>query len=45
MSRLLSERTGFTWLDVSKLAIENKSLEVYDEQYQSYVLDEDKVIC
>ncbi|XP_058808338.1 adenylate kinase isoenzyme 6 [Phymastichus coffea] len=44
IAKMLSERTGFNWLDISKLAIENKSLEVYDEQYQSYILDEDKLL-
>lgn len=44
MSRMLSEKTGLKWLDVSKLAIENECLDEYDEVYQCSVLDEDKVI-
>lgn len=44
MSRMLSEKTGLKWLDVSKLAIENECLDEYDEVYQCSVLDEEKVI-
>jgi len=44
MSRMLSQKTGLEWLDVSKLAIENECLDEYDEEYQCSVLDEDKVI-
>ncbi|XP_001604028.1 adenylate kinase isoenzyme 6 [Nasonia vitripennis] len=44
LSRLLAERTGFGWLDVSKLAIEHKCLESFDEEYQCPVLDEDKLL-
>ncbi|XP_015522651.1 adenylate kinase isoenzyme 6 [Neodiprion pinetum] len=44
MCRLLAERSGLTWLEVSKLAIENKCLEEYDEVYRCPVLDEDKLL-
>ena len=44
MSRILSEKTGLTWIDVSKFAIEKECLEGYDEVYQCPILDEDKVI-
>ncbi|XP_031832573.1 adenylate kinase isoenzyme 6 [Nomia melanderi] len=44
MCRLLSERTGLTWIDVSKFAIENKCLEEYDDVYQCPILDEDKLL-
>jgi broad-specificity NMP kinase len=44
MSRLLAEKTGLQWLDVSKLAIKNGCIDEYDEEYQCNVLDEDKVI-
>lgn len=44
MSRILSEKTGLTWIDVSKFAIEKECLEEYDEMYQCPILDEDKVI-
>lgn len=44
MSRMLSEKSGLVWLDVSKLAIENECLEEYDEVYQCRVLDEEKVM-
>lgn len=43
MCRMLSEKTGLVWLDVSKLAIEHACLEEYDEVYQCPILDEDKV--
>ncbi|KAI4485957.1 hypothetical protein M0804_006446 [Polistes exclamans] len=44
MCRLLSERTGLDWLEVSKLAIEHNCLEEYDEVYQCPILDEDKLL-
>ncbi|XP_015594523.1 adenylate kinase isoenzyme 6 [Cephus cinctus] len=44
MCRIVAERTGLTWLDVSKLAIDNKCLEEFDEEYQCPVLDEDKLL-
>ncbi|XP_014474700.1 PREDICTED: adenylate kinase isoenzyme 6 [Dinoponera quadriceps] len=44
MSRMLSEKSGLVWLDVSKLAIENECLEEYDEVYQCRVLDEEKLL-
>jgi len=44
MSKLLAERTGLTWLDVSKLAIEGKCTEEFDEEYQCRILDEDKLL-
>ncbi|XP_078041590.1 adenylate kinase isoenzyme 6 isoform X2 [Augochlora pura] len=44
MCRVLSERTGLTWIDVSKFAIENKCLEEYDDVYQCPILDEDKLL-
>lgn len=44
MSRILSEKTGLAWIDVSKFAIENKCLKEYDEVYQCPILDEDEVI-
>lgn len=43
MAQILAERTGFTWLDVSKLAVENNCLESYDTEYQCEVLNEDQV--
>ncbi|KAF7387234.1 hypothetical protein HZH68_012911 [Vespula germanica] len=44
MCRMLSEKTGLVWLDVSKLAIEHECLEEYDEVYQCPILDEDKLL-
>ncbi|XP_076303027.1 adenylate kinase isoenzyme 6-like [Lasioglossum baleicum] len=44
MSRTLSEKTGLTWIDVSKFAIEKECLEEYDEVYQCPILDEDKLL-
>lgn len=44
MAKILAERTKLTWRDVSKIAIEKKCLEDYDEVYKCPVLDEDKVI-
>ncbi|XP_076177608.1 adenylate kinase isoenzyme 6 isoform X2 [Ptiloglossa arizonensis] len=44
MSRLLSEKTGLTWINVSEFAIENKCLEEYDEIYQCPILDADKLL-
>ncbi|XP_012256167.1 adenylate kinase isoenzyme 6 isoform X2 [Athalia rosae] len=42
--RLLAEKTGLTWLEVSKIAIENRCLEEYDEVYRCPVLNEDKLL-
>lgn len=42
--RLLAEKAALTWLEVSKLAIDNKCLEEYDEVYRCPVLDEDKLL-
>ncbi|XP_011494333.1 PREDICTED: adenylate kinase isoenzyme 6 [Ceratosolen solmsi marchali] len=44
LSRLLSERTNLIWLDVSKLAVDNKCLESYDQNYQCQILNEDKLL-
>ncbi|XP_076667992.1 adenylate kinase isoenzyme 6 isoform X1 [Andrena cerasifolii] len=44
MSRILSEKTGLAWIDVSKFAIENKCLKEYDEVYQCPILDEDELL-
>lgn len=44
MSRMLSEKTGLKWLDVSKLATENACLDEFDEVYQCRVLDEEKLL-
>ncbi|KAI4498702.1 hypothetical protein M0802_006169 [Mischocyttarus mexicanus] len=44
MCRMLSEKTGLDWLEVSKLAIEHNCLEEYDEVYQCPILDEDKLL-
>ncbi|KAJ8679274.1 hypothetical protein QAD02_015061 [Eretmocerus hayati] len=44
MSELLAERTGFTWLDVSKLAVENGCVESYDEDYRCSVINEDQLL-
>ncbi|XP_032662771.1 adenylate kinase isoenzyme 6 [Odontomachus brunneus] len=44
MAHMLSDVSGMVWLDVSKLAVENKCLEEYDEVYQCRVLDEDKLL-
>ncbi|XP_012277074.1 adenylate kinase isoenzyme 6 [Orussus abietinus] len=40
----LAGKTGLIWLDVSKIAVENKCLEEFDEVYQCPVLDEDKLL-
>lgn len=42
--RQLSEVTGLTWLEVSRIAKENDCLSEYDEVYKCPVLDEDKVL-
>ncbi|EZA57763.1 Adenylate kinase isoenzyme [Ooceraea biroi] len=44
MSRMLAEKTGLQWLDVSELAIKNGCLDDYDEVYQCSILDEDKLL-
>lgn len=44
LSRMLSEKTDLTWIDISKLAIEKKCVEEYDEVYQCPILDEYKLI-
>ncbi|KAG7201743.1 hypothetical protein KM043_004465 [Ampulex compressa] len=44
LSRMLAEKTGMTWIDVSKLAVEKKCLEEYDAVYRCPVLDEDKLL-
>lgn len=43
LSKELTERTGFQWLEVSKLAKDWGCLSGFDEEYQCSVLDEDKV--
>lgn len=40
----LAERTGFEWLELSKRAKDWDCLEEYDEEYQSSVIDEDKLL-
>lgn len=42
MCKMLSEKTGLTWLDVNALAFEHKCVESYDEVYKCPILDEDK---
>ncbi|KAJ1521309.1 hypothetical protein ONE63_002987 [Megalurothrips usitatus] len=44
LSRDLAERTGFEWLELSKLAKDWSCLSGFDEEYQSSVLDEDKLL-
>lgn len=44
MSRKLATATGLEWIDVSKLAIDKKCLEEYDEVYKCPILDEDKLL-
>jgi adenylate kinase len=44
LSRILCEKTGLIYIDVSQLAIEKGCLEDYDEIYDCPILDEDKVI-
>ncbi len=43
VSRLLAEKLGCIHLDVSRCVIENRMYVSYDEERQSYVIDEDKV--
>ncbi|XP_075215011.1 adenylate kinase isoenzyme 6 [Lycorma delicatula] len=40
----LAKRTGFEWLEVSKIAKQCDCLESYDEKYECHVLDEDKLL-
>ncbi|CAG9856187.1 unnamed protein product [Phyllotreta striolata] len=40
----LSELTGLTWLDISKIAKDHDCLEGFDETYQCSYLDEDKLL-
>ena len=40
LSRQLAERTELVWRDVSKLAVENKCLNEYDDKYKCPVLNE-----
>ncbi|GLV43184.1 Adenylate kinase 6 [Carabus blaptoides fortunei] len=44
LCRKLSEVTGLTWLEVSRIAKENDCLSEYDEVYKCPVLDEDKLL-
>ncbi|KAJ8736079.1 hypothetical protein PYW08_006735 [Mythimna loreyi] len=44
LSRLLAERTKFTWREVSKLAEEYSCLDEYDPEYQCPFLNEDKLL-
>lgn len=44
MCKMLSEKTGLTWLDVNALAFEYKCVESYDEVYKCPILDEDKLL-
>lgn len=43
MCKLLNEKTGYAWLEISKIAIESGCTEEWDEEYKCPVLDEDKV--
>ncbi len=43
VSRLLAEKLGCIHLDVSRYVIENRMYVSYDEERQSYVIDEDRV--
>ncbi|XP_034243757.1 adenylate kinase isoenzyme 6 [Thrips palmi] len=40
----LAERTGFQWLEVSKLATDWDCVSGFDEEYQSNILNEDKLL-
>ncbi|CAK1602382.1 unnamed protein product [Parnassius mnemosyne] len=42
--KMLSERTKFTWREVSKLAEEYNCLDEYDPEYQCPFLNEDKLL-
>ncbi|XP_050460691.1 adenylate kinase isoenzyme 6-like [Cataglyphis hispanica] len=44
MSRILSEKTGLEWLDVSKIAIENECVVEYDDVYQTDLVDEEMLL-
>ncbi|CAH0405185.1 unnamed protein product [Chilo suppressalis] len=44
ISKKLSERTNFTWREVSKLAEEHNCLDEYDPEYQCPFLNEDKLL-
>ncbi|RZF41567.1 hypothetical protein LSTR_LSTR000281 [Laodelphax striatellus] len=44
LSEEICKRTGFEWLEVSKIAKQCDCLTNYDEKYESYVLDEDKLL-
>lgn len=43
LSKELAERTGFEWLELSKLASDWDCVSGFDEEYQSNILNEDKV--
>ncbi len=43
VSRLLAEKLGCIHLDVSRYVIENRMYVSYDEERQTYVIDEDRV--
>lgn len=40
----LAERTGFEWLELSKLATDWECVNGFDEEYQCNILDEDKLL-
>ncbi|XP_059050937.1 adenylate kinase isoenzyme 6 [Achroia grisella] len=44
LSRLLADKTKFTWREVSKLAEEHNCLDEYDPEYQCPFLNEDKLL-
>ncbi|KAK3923702.1 Adenylate kinase isoenzyme 6 [Frankliniella fusca] len=44
LSQQLAEKTGYEWLEVSKLAKDWDCISSFDEEYQSSVLDEDKLL-
>ncbi|XP_060821836.1 adenylate kinase isoenzyme 6 [Bombus pascuorum] len=44
LSRILCEKTGLTYIDVSNLAIEKGCLEDFDELYDCPILDEEKLL-
>ncbi|XP_026290389.1 adenylate kinase isoenzyme 6 [Frankliniella occidentalis] len=44
LCKQLAEKTGYEWLEVSKLAKDWECISDYDEEYDTSVLDEDKLL-
>ncbi|XP_014256442.1 adenylate kinase isoenzyme 6 [Cimex lectularius] len=40
----VAEKTGFTWINISDIAIQENLIESYDEAYSCPIIDEEKVI-